>query len=87
MARAKGNPTGGTYPGVEVVRVGNGERTHILGTHGVHLCRSGINVGAPGSRSKPLISPSYGKFVSCYRCNKLASINQRASRRADEPGD
>ena len=87
MARAKRNPYGGLFPGVVVVRVGNGERTHILGADGTHLCRSGINAGAPGSRSKPLVFRSKGKFVDCYRCTKLGTINVKAGRQADESGN
>jgi hypothetical protein len=98
MARARPNPYG--YPvrkargdepgmpvgrGISVATVGEGTRTHIVGKDGGHLCRSGINAGkAGGSGASPQLYTSSANFITCGRCSKLASVNERAGRRADE---
>lgn len=79
MPRAKLNPIGMEAPdGVVIVRAGKeGEFTHILNPNDpkygrVHMCRSGIKHG-----NVPKLYRSTGRFVTCYRCAKLAQINLR----------
>lgn len=91
MARARSNPYGRPVPeGVTLVRVGQGEQTHIFNpTTQLHLCLSGMNAGKKGgtgidtSNFAPQLYMSDAKFITCYRCNKLASINERRGRRVD----
>lgn len=60
--------------GALLVRVGlEGEHTHIYDPEtGAHLCRSGIKKG-----KVPPLYQSDAKYVTCYRCQKLAEINRR----------
>jgi hypothetical protein len=78
--RARKNPYGRPAGDVVVVDVGAGRFTHALNPEtGVHLCRSGINAGRGGkSGARPEVSKSRSKFITCYRCQKLLSINERA---------
>ena len=77
--KAKRNPYGLRAKGnMRIIRVGKGEHTHILNPKtSLHLCCSGKNAGKKGgSGAKPTLYESKAKFVTCYRCIKLAQANQ-----------
>jgi len=105
MSRARTNPRGLPVPGGRIVLVGKyGLMTHLVGSSGKVLCRSGKGAGryprgataaekkeilAVRLRSGPTLYPSKAKKegVTCYRCAKLALINQAAGRSLwGEPG-
>ena len=83
MAKARKNPLGRYFPGVIPVVVGNGEYVHIYHPNKqFHICKSGKNAGrppveGPDQRSERTIQyyRSNAKFITCWRCLKLASIN------------
>jgi hypothetical protein len=82
MSRARQNPIGLPLPvSVRLVRAGSGEHTHILNPKtGQTLCRSGF--GRSGGQQK--LFASNANHVTCYRCVKLAQMNEAAGR---EPWD
>ena len=85
---ARANPLGTLVPGVLIVRVGIGKMTHILHPkRKMHLCNSGKNAGnkkADGKDNrgtKPVeIFKTDSKYVTCYRCQKLAEMNTAEGR-------
>jgi hypothetical protein len=82
MTVARQNPIGIAKPkGVVAVHLGRGKLVHCFNpaTKGT-LCRS----GAKRSRNKQPLFKSNAKFVNCYRCAKLMTMNMEAGRRADE---
>jgi hypothetical protein len=78
MARARRNPIGlPVQRDVELVRVGDGEHTHVLHpSKMVHICESGVGRGAKD------LHPTDATYVTCYRCSKLAAMNLAAGRPA-----
>jgi hypothetical protein len=82
MGRARRNPIGLHLPGIQLVRVGAGEHTHVLDpVEGVHICRKGRNAGRQGPSDRPsVLYPSSAQYVTCYRCVKLATMNIDAGR-------
>lgn len=88
MAKARKNPLGRYFPDVIPVVVGNGDYVHIY--HPVknfHICKSGKNAGkapinGPDLRQERLIQyyESKARFITCWRCLKLASINMAEGR-------
>lgn len=86
--KARLNPYGAPAPaGVDVVRVGQGQHTHVFNPEtGMHLCNSGKNAGRGGpSGAVPTLYRSDANFVTCYRCAKLLGINARISRAQTNP--
>jgi len=90
MARARQNPIGLPAPsGVQVVRLGSGEHTHVYSPKDKKvICNSGKNAGRKaddGTDRRGGNQPVYkaeARFVTCYRCQKLAQINLEAGRQA-----
>ena len=87
---ARRNPIGMPAPrGSAVVQIGeHGKHTHLFDpTTGGVICNSGKNAGRVGKhgdrRGKPQeVFASNAKFITCYRCQKLAQINIAAGRPA-----
>jgi hypothetical protein len=72
--------------GSGIVRVGSGEHTHLLHPSGVQLCRMGKRPGRQGPSTQPSrIEQTDARFVTCYRCQKLATVNLTQGRKAWEP--
>lgn len=72
--------------GSGIVRVGSGEHTHLLHPSGVQLCRMGKRPGRQGPATSPSrIEQTDARFVTCYRCQKLATVNLTQGRKAWEP--
>lgn len=76
--------------GITLVRIGEGEFVHLWDPDmaivvqgqvvgkGIHLCQSGKNAGVKGgsgATTRPRISHE-ARFVTCYRCARIASLNQ-----------
>ncbi len=82
MSRARRNPMGAPKPpGVTAVRLGGGDLVHCLNPKTRHtLCRS----GAGRARSVQPLYKTGAKYINCYRCAKLMTMNVEAGRRADE---
>lgn len=88
MNQTRRNPIGHRVDeSVVVVRVGQGLHTHIYNpnTQAV-LCNSGKNAGnvtqdGEDNRGKQqTLYRSNSRFVTCYRCQKLAHVNEQESR-------
>lgn len=90
MTKARQNPIGLDAQGLMLVRVGKGEFLHLWDAEmpiviqgevkgrGIHLCQSGKNAGSRGG-SGVTTNPSIAhdaRFVTCYRCSRLASMNR-----------
>lgn len=73
-----------------LVRIGEGEFVHLWDGEmpiviqgrvvgkGIHLCQSGKNAGVKGGSgvtTSPRIAHD-ARYVNCYRCARLASLNQ-----------
>lgn len=94
MAKARKNPLGRTFPGATTVVVGNGEYVHLFHPeHKRHICNSGKNAGkAPANpnaddlraQRQPVYYATKARYVTCWRCLKLASMNLDEGRRAWE---
>ena len=90
MAKARKNPIGRTYPGAITVVVGQGEYVHLFHPdHKRHICNSGKNAGrAPAKgedlrdQRQPIYYATKARFVTCWRCIKLASMNLAEGRQA-----
>lgn len=91
MAKARKNPLGRYFPGVIPVVVGNGEYVHIYHpTKNFHICKSGKNAGKPPvngnsdtrTQREVIYYRSNAKYITCWRCLKLASINLAEGREA-----
>ena len=82
MTVARQNPIGIAKPkGVLAVHLGRGKLVHCFNpVKKGALCKS----GAGRSRNKQPLFKSNAKFVNCYRCAKLMTMNTEAGRRADE---
>ncbi|MDP2734832.1 MAG: hypothetical protein Q8P12_01350 [bacterium] len=72
-----------------LVYIGDGEHTHVYhpGKHRA-LCNSGRNAGrkkADGTDNRGKAQEMYkssAKFITCYRCAKLAAMNLNENRKA-----
>lgn len=90
MAKARKNPIGTPAPkGITLVQVGPyGKLVHVYDPQGdIHLCRSGKNAGRVGEHGDRRGGPqalfrTKSKFITCYRCQKLATLNMDAGRPA-----
>lgn len=78
MSRARRNPIGLVLPpGTQLVRVGNGEHTHVFNPKTGHtLCESGL--GRAGGQQR--LFQANARQATCYRCVKLAKMNLAAGR-------
>ena len=87
MAKARRNPIGApAVQGTRVAYVGSGDHTHVIHPGKMKaICNSGKNAGKVGKlgdrRGGPqTITPSNANFVTCYRCQKLMSLNMDEGR-------
>lgn len=57
----------------------HGKFTHLYDpVLGTHACQSGKNAGRGGpSGARPELYPTDAKTITCYRCAKLALMNQQ----------
>lgn len=77
MSRARRNPIGKLLPGNTLVRVGAGVHVHILNPEtGRQLCNSGF--GRSGRNQQ--VFQSEATAATCYRCIKLAEMNEANGR-------
>jgi len=79
VGKARSNPIGMKKPpGVTAVRIGEGKMVHCYSPDLGTLCESG-----KGRALVPQDLYSSGaKFINCYRCAKLMTMNLEAGRKA-----
>ena len=83
MARARKNPIGMRPGDAQIVQIGPfGKMTHILHPDGYIICKSGKGRGPAPQQTYT----TKAKFVTCYRCQKLAHMNQEQGRASWDKG-